>query len=625
MLSAAKAVTVPSEACTRTQGRVGSAADGAEKRLGWCQQAMQSRAEAAADVDRIERVYSPRLCDHAGCRKLLTVPGGRCARCKAAVYCSKECQTRAWKAGHKRECAPCAPAQHEPLPASTPTPEQLRLQARLDELRGAMDWRGLMALESEALVVAQDVREVDPSMASMIYTVLGDAFDGVGQHRQAIDLHHASKAIKEEMGDRAGIAYECNRLGTCYTSTGEFRQAISLHEQAIAISDELADRAEVGRACGNLGICYHKMGADARAIQLHAQDKAIAEELGDRAGVAAACGNLGVCFESIGEYERAIKFHEQDRAISEELGNRDMLAGAVGNLGICLGNKGEYAQAMTMHAQERAIAEELGDRDMLAAACVNTGICYRNTGDYARAIVLYEQGRALAVEVGNPLWELNACSGIADCYLSLGDYDKTISYFETKYELAKRLESESRQADAALGIGVALRLQVGAVLQGRAAGTPELPGPHPLASARVDDRVREAEKWLQTALDGGHTAARLHLARLVFDAGPEDTALAHLQDYLSWCVARGRNRCAGCYQTRGEDAQMLTCGGCRVARFCSADHQKMASKSIASGGCFLEGRHKDVCGVLGKWRQQVVKDGMSPDVLRADLLAFLRQ
>ena len=137
--------------------------------------------------------------------------------------------------------------------------------------------------------------------------------------------------------------------------------------------------------------------------------------------------------------------------------------------------------------------------------------------------------------------------------------------------------------------------------------------------------MREAEKWLQTALDFGHTAARLHLAQLAIDAGPEDTALAHLQEYLSWCVERGRHWCAGCYQTRGDDAQMLMCGGCRVARFCSTDHQKMASKSVASGGSLLEGRHKDVCGVLGKWRQQVVKDGMSPDVLRADLLAFLRQ
>ena len=117
----------------------------------------------------------------------------------------------------------------------------------------------------------------------------------------------------------------------------------------------------------------------------------------------------------------------------------------------------------------------------------------------------------------------------------------------------------------------------------------------------------------------------MHLAHLTFDAGVEDRALDHLKDYLSWCVARGRDSCAGCCQRRGEDAPMLTCSGCRVARFCSADHQKMASKSVASGGSLLEGRHKDVCGVLGKWRQQVVKDGMSPDVLRADLLAFLRQ
>ena len=74
---------------------------------------------------------------------------------------------------------------------------------------------------------------------------------------------------------------------------------------------------------------------------------------------------------------------------------------------------------------------------------------------------------------------------------------------------------------------------------------------------------------------------------------------------------------------RGEDATMLTCSGCRVARFCSADHQKMASKSVAAGGSAWTGRHKDICGLLGKWRG--VEKDVSPDSLRADLLAFLRQ
>jgi hypothetical protein len=50
----------------------------------------------------------------------------------------------------------------------------------------------------------------------------------------------------------------------------------------------------------------------------------------------------------------------------------------------------------------------------------------------------------------------------------------------------------------------------------------------------------------------------------------------------------------------------------------------MASKSVASAGDLWTGRHKDICGLLGKW-SGVEKDGVSSDALRADLLAFWQQ
>ena len=137
--------------------------------------------------------------------------------------------------------------------------------------------------------------------------------------------------------------------------------------------------------------------------------------------------------------------------------------------------------------------------------------------------------------------------------------------------------------------------------------------------------MREAAKWLQAAFDGGRVSfAKLHLAHLTFEAGQEDAALAHLKEHLSWHVQRGRDTCAACGQTRGEDTPMLTCSGCRVARFCSADHQKMASKKFSMGGNLITGRHRDMCGVLDKWRK-VVKDGSAPDSCTADLVAFLRR
>jgi hypothetical protein len=151
-------------------------------------------------------------------------------------------------------------------------------------------------------------------------------------------------------------------------------------------------------------------------------------------------------------------------------------------------------------------------------------------------------------------------------------------------------------------------------------------GPHSLvsASACLNDRVLEATKWLQAAYDGGALFAQLHLAQLTFDSGEEDTALAYLKEHLSRLVQRGRDTCAGCGQLRCEGTPMLTCSGCRVARFCSADHQKMVSKKFSMGGNLITGRHKDICGVLDKWRK-VVKDGAAPDSCTADLVAFLRR
>jgi hypothetical protein len=35
------------------------------------------------------------------------------------------------------------------------------------------------------------------------------------------------------------------------------------------------------------------------------------------------------------------------------------------------------------------------------------------------------------------------------------------------------------------------------------------------------------------------------------------------------------------------------------------------------------GRHKDICGVLSKWRE-VFKEGVTPDSCTADLVAFQR-
>jgi hypothetical protein len=221
--------------------------------------------------------------------------------------------------------------------------------------------------------------------------------------------------------------------------------------------------------------------------------------------------------------------------------------------------------------------------------------------------------------------EGRAYGNLGTCHMHLNEYVKAVAYFEAHHALAISLKLAYVQSDAALNMGVALALLVRAARQGTATGTDQAPGPHShsSASACLNDRVREAAKWLQAAFDGGLPFAKLHLVHLSF-AGQEDAALAHLKEHLSWHVERGRGTCAGSRQTRGEDTPMLTCSGCRVARICSADHQKMPPKKAALGGSLTTGRHKDICVVLSKWRE-VVKGGVAPDSCTADLVAFLQR
>ena len=234
----------------------------------------------------------------------------------------------------------------------------------------------------------------------------------------------------------------------------------------------------------------------------------------------------------------------------------------------------------------------MGDRAGEGKAYSNLGIAYDSQGVYAIAIAYQTEGLAIAKEVGDRAEEGRAYGNLGTCYMHLNECVKAVAYFEAQHAMAISLKLADVQSDAALNMGVALTLDVRAAHQGPAAGADQASGPHSRssASACLDDRVREAAKWLQAAFDGGHVClAKLHLTHLTFDAGQEDAALVHIKEHLSFHVQRGRDTCAGCGQTRGEDTPMLTCSGCRVARFCSENHQKMASKKAALGGRAAQG------------------------------------
>ena len=65
----------------------------------------------------------------------------------------------------------------------------------MNELQEAADWRGIAALEREALALARDVRGASPSLAGGIHSMLGTAYQSLADFSRAIEYHTQHLAI----------------------------------------------------------------------------------------------------------------------------------------------------------------------------------------------------------------------------------------------------------------------------------------------------------------------------------------------------------------------------------------------------------------------------------------------
>ena len=150
------------------------------------------------------------------------------------------------------------------------------------------------------------------------------------------------------------------------------------------------------------------------------------------------------------------------------------------------------------------------------------GIAYYSLGDFSKAIDHHGLDLAIAKEVGDRAGEGRAYGNLGTGHMHLNEDVKVVAYFEAQHDLAISLKLAHAQSDAALNMGVALIVDVRAG-RGPSTGADKTLGPPSHSSACLDDRVREAPKWLQAAFDGGRPFAKLHLAHLTFYAGQEDT------------------------------------------------------------------------------------------------------
>jgi tetratricopeptide (TPR) repeat protein len=266
-----------------------------------------------------------------------------------------------------------------------------------------------------ALAYLQDQPETEWTRRniSVNFHQLGRTAQDRGRLDEAEDWYRKSLAIKEELGDRPGMATTYGQLGITAQDRGRLDEAEDWYRKSLAIFEELRDHPHMALTYLHLGNAAQRLWRLDQADEWYRKSLAINEELGDRLSVASTYGQLGNTARRRRRLDQAEDWYRQALTVFEELGNRPYIAGAFHQLGNTAGVRGRLEEADDWYRKSLAIFEELGDHPGMGEIYHQLGMTAQARGRLEEADDWYRRSLTINEELGNR-------PGMALTYAQLG-------------------------------------------------------------------------------------------------------------------------------------------------------------------------------------------------------------
>ena len=235
---------------------------------------------------------------------------------------------------------------------------------------------------------------------------LGIIHQDQGRYEEAVKMYQESLKIKEEQGNKSGIALTGWGLGMIYAERGKYDKAIENYEKSLEIFEDLDEKKNIAGILHQLGVIHHTQGRYEEAEKLYQESLKIKEELGDKSGIASTLRQLGMIHQDQGRYEDAHKMYQDSLKIEEELGDKKGIASTLHQLGIIHYDQSRYEEAMKMYQESLKINEELGDKSGIASTLGQMGRIFHAQENYKEALRCYLHAFVIFNELNSPYKDL---------------------------------------------------------------------------------------------------------------------------------------------------------------------------------------------------------------------------
>jgi tetratricopeptide (TPR) repeat protein len=214
----------------------------------------------------------------------------------------------------------------------------------------------------------------------------------------------ASLKIKEDIGDKKGIANTLSNIGAIKELQKDYKEALVYHLSALRIRKELGDQRGISDSHNNIGNIYKEQGNYPEALKNHFTSLKIYEEIGNKSGIASSYNNLGMIYYAQGDsallhgdkllaitnlYPKALKNYFESLKIREEIGDKTGIAASFVNIGTVNIKLKKYSDANKYLNEALTVSQEIGNKKSIKDSYNNLSTLDSIQGDFKNAYLNY--------------------------------------------------------------------------------------------------------------------------------------------------------------------------------------------------------------------------------------------
>ena len=280
--------------------------------------------------------------------------------------------------------------------------EGLRLLQQGDFAQATSSWR-------EAARLYEAEQKFSQQSSALIH--LAQAYQALGQYRDAVQNLESALALAEKSNDRAQVAIALGTLGNVYLATGPAETARKYLDEGLRLARELKNQDISAIILNNLGNLLTRQKKYTEALAAYKDSLSLASARNNHALVTTALINAATASTNINQHKEAKalldKALDQMRALEP---SHDKAAGLV-NIGLAYfdlrSNLPDVKDSLLLLAHQTlgeagTTAESIGDRRTASYAWGHLGRLYEEEHRYQEALQLTRRGTFAAQHVNAP-------------------------------------------------------------------------------------------------------------------------------------------------------------------------------------------------------------------------------